>query len=47
MTERKSNTRTYQTWSPPPRLEGEGQGGGVDKERPSEAAKMADFRRPI
>jgi len=29
----KVTTTAHQTKSPPPRLEGEGQGGGVDKER--------------
>jgi hypothetical protein len=28
--------RACQVESPPPRFEGEGQGGGVDKERPGE-----------
>jgi len=38
-----ANTRTSQPESPPPRLEGEGQGGGVDKERRGEDAFAEDF----
>ena len=32
--------------SPPPRLEGEGQGGGVDNQRVGEAAYIADLDSP-
>jgi hypothetical protein len=38
----KRTPQSYQASSPPPRLEGEGQGGGVDNQRSSEAAGIAD-----
>jgi hypothetical protein len=46
MAMRKFAPQPSQPWSPPSRFEGEGQGGGVDKQRFSEAVGVADFCTP-
>jgi hypothetical protein len=42
----KIHTPAYQAGSPPPRLEGEGQGGGVDKERGAKPF-LTEFKSPF
>ena len=45
-TSTKKFSQTLQSKSPPPRLEGEGQGGGVEHQRVGEAAFLTDACSP-